>query len=125
MRTFFIILLLISSVGAILSTLFMEPKAEGMGSISGSSANVFGKGASRGKEKLLNRLTLIFGIIFAISAIAVTALTPSAEAAEVLPETTPVQTETSAESTQETVEETTVETEAETTDETEAETTAE
>ncbi|RXZ68181.1 preprotein translocase subunit SecG, partial [Fusobacterium necrophorum] len=46
-------ILLISCVVVIISTMFMEPKAEGMGSISGSSANVFGKTASRGKEKLL------------------------------------------------------------------------
>lgn len=71
MQTVFIVLLLISSVGIIISTTLMDPKAEGMGSISGSSANVFGKTASRGKENLLNKLTIIFGVIFAISSILV------------------------------------------------------
>lgn len=117
MRTFFIIVLLISSIGVILSTFLMEPKAEGMGSISGSSANVFGKGASRGKERLLNRLTLIFGIIFAVSTIAVTALTPAADPVEANPGTVPVETtETESEATEETEVETNTETEAEATE---------
>lgn len=72
MKMFFVALLLISSVGVIFSTILMEPKAEGMGSISGSSANIFGKTASRGKEKILSTLTIVFGVIFAVSTILVT-----------------------------------------------------
>lgn len=71
MNTIFIILLLISSIGVILSTILMEPKAEGMGSITGGHANMFNT-QSRGKEKLLNNLTIIFGIVFAISTIILT-----------------------------------------------------
>ena len=52
----------------------MDPKSEGTGALSGSSSNVFGKTASRGKEALLNKLTIIFGIIFVISTIATTIL---------------------------------------------------
>lgn len=74
MKTVFLGLLLISCVGIIVSTLLMDPKAEGMGSISGSSANVFGKSASRGKEALLSKLTIIFGVLFVISTIATTIL---------------------------------------------------
>lgn len=62
-------ILLISCVVVIISTMLMEPKAEGMGSISGSSANVFGKTASRGKEKLLSSLTWISGVVFVITTI--------------------------------------------------------
>ena len=71
MRNIFIILLLISSVGVILSTIFMEPKAEGMGSITGGHAHMFNH-QSRGKEKLLNSLTIIFGVVFAISTVLLT-----------------------------------------------------
>lgn len=74
MKTLFIALLLISCVGIIISTLLMDPKSEGTGALSGSSSNVFGKTASRGKEALLNKLTIIFGIIFVISTIATTIL---------------------------------------------------
>lgn len=69
METALVILLLISSIGIILSTILMEPKAEGMGSISGSSANIFGKTASRGKEKMLSTATMVFGVIFSITAL--------------------------------------------------------
>lgn len=74
MKTLFIALLLISCVGIIISTLLMDPKSEGTGALSGSSSNVFGKTASRGKEALLNKLTIIFGIMFVISTIATTIL---------------------------------------------------
>lgn len=74
MRTFFLGVLLVSCIGIIISTLLMEPKAEGMGSISGSSANVFGHSASKGKERILSRLTIIFSVLFVISTIVVTAL---------------------------------------------------
>lgn len=62
-------ILLISCVVVIISTMFMEPKAEGMGSISGSSANVFGKTASRGKENLLSTLTWVSGVVFVVTTI--------------------------------------------------------
>lgn len=71
MRTVFLVLLIISSIGIILSTLLMGPKAEGMGSIAGGESNVFGKGASRGKESLLNKATAAFGVLFLISSILV------------------------------------------------------
>lgn len=73
MKTFFIILLLISSIGVILSTVLMDPKAEGMGSITGGHAHMFNH-KSRGREKLLNNLTVIFGIVFAVSTILATIL---------------------------------------------------
>ncbi len=73
MKTFFIALLLLSSVGVIVSTLLMDPKAEGMGSITGGGAHLFNH-ASRGKEKLLHYITVASGIIFAVSTIVVTIL---------------------------------------------------
>lgn len=114
MRTLFLIILVISSVGVIISTLLMEPKAEGMGSISGSSSNVFGKGATRGKENLLNKLTLIFGVVFAVSTIIVTAITPVETTETEAPlqstvETTDENAEIVEETVLETVEETTAE----------------
>lgn len=73
MRTILIALLLISSIGIIISILLMDPKAEGMGSITGGGAHLFNH-QSRGKEKLLQNLTIGFAIIFAISTIVMTIL---------------------------------------------------
>lgn len=74
MQTFITVVLLISCLGVIISTLLMEPKSEGMGSLSGSSSNAFGKTASRGKEQMLNMATIISGAVFAISTIILTAI---------------------------------------------------
>lgn len=73
MRTVFLALLLISSVAVIISTTLMEPKQEGMGSITGTSANTFQKSA-RGKEKLLQTVTIVSAIVFAVSTVIVTVL---------------------------------------------------
>lgn len=74
METVLIVLIVISAIGIILATLLMEPKAEGMGSISGSAANVFGHSASRGKEALLQNITIGCGVVFALSTIVFAAL---------------------------------------------------
>lgn len=69
METLFIVLLVISSLAIIVCTLLMEPKTEGMGTLSGGETNVFGKSASRGKEKLLQTIMIVSAIIFLISSI--------------------------------------------------------
>lgn len=69
MKTVFLALLVISSLGIIISTLLMEPKAEGMGSLSGQDSNVFGAGATKTKEALLNKIVVVSGVLFLVSSI--------------------------------------------------------
>lgn len=71
METLFIVLLVISSLAIIVSTLLMEPKTEGMGTLSGGETNVFGKSASRGKEQVLSTIMVVAAIVFLISSILV------------------------------------------------------
>ncbi len=66
MTTFFIILLVITSLIIIVATLLMEPKT-GAGSAYGQEANVYGTSAYRGKDALLNKLTIITSLIFLVS----------------------------------------------------------
>ncbi|MDO5027299.1 MAG: preprotein translocase subunit SecG [Tissierellia bacterium] len=69
METLFIVLLVISSISIIVSTLLMEPKTEGMGSLTGGETNIFGKSASRGKERILSTIMVVAAIVFLISSI--------------------------------------------------------
>lgn len=69
MHTLFIALLVISSIVIIATTLVMEPKTEGMGALYGADTNVFGKSASRGREKLLSRLMIVSAVVFFISSV--------------------------------------------------------
>lgn len=69
MNKLFIVLLVVSSLIIIVTTLIMEPKTEGMGSLAGTETNVFGKSASRGREQILQRIMVISAIVFMISAI--------------------------------------------------------
>ncbi|MDO4779197.1 MAG: preprotein translocase subunit SecG [Tissierellia bacterium] len=78
METVLIVLLVISSIVIILTTMLMDPKTEGMGALSGSETNVFGKSASKGKEKLLSRLTIIFAVVFMITSVLIAVLSAKA-----------------------------------------------
>ena len=69
MQTLFIGLLVVASIIIIVTTLLMEPKTEGMGSLTGAESNVFGKSASRGREKLLSRLMIVSAVVFFISSV--------------------------------------------------------
>lgn len=71
MQTFFIVLLVISSLAIIVSTIMMEPKTEGMGTLTGGETNVFGKSASRGKEQILQTIMIVAAVVFLISAVLV------------------------------------------------------
>lgn len=71
MQTFFIVLLVISSLAIIVSTLMMEPKTEGMGTLTGGETNVFGKSASRGKEQILQTIMIVAAVVFLVSAVLV------------------------------------------------------
>lgn len=71
MQTFFIVLLVISSLAIIVSTLMMEPKTEGMGTLTGGETNAFGKSASRGKEQILQTIMIVAAVVFLISAVLV------------------------------------------------------
>ncbi|NLW53054.1 MAG: preprotein translocase subunit SecG [Tissierellia bacterium] len=74
MQTFFIGLLVVASIIIIVTTLLMEPKTEGMGSLTGAESNVFGKSASRNKERLLQRIMIGAAVVFMISSILVSIL---------------------------------------------------
>lgn len=74
MYNFFIVLLAVASLVIIIATLLMEPKTEGMGTLSGGETNVFGKSASRGKEAILQRIMIVSSIVFLISSVMVSVL---------------------------------------------------
>ncbi len=74
MNTFFIILLVITSVIIIATTLIMEPVTRGAGSMYGQDTNAFGLTSHQSKEKTLQKVMIISGVIFVVSLIAIVAL---------------------------------------------------
>lgn len=71
MQTFFIVLLVVSSLTIIVTSLLIEPKTEGMGTLTGGETNLFGKSASRGREEILQIIMIVAAVIFLISAVLV------------------------------------------------------
>lgn len=69
MYNVFLVLLVVASITIVLASLLMEPKVEGLGSLSGEQSNVFGKSASRSKEKMLNNLMIGAALVFLVSSI--------------------------------------------------------
>lgn len=56
---------IIIAILLIIVVVAQESKTHGMGAVSGASASTFG-GKQRGVDGLLNRLTIILGIVFAV-----------------------------------------------------------
>ena len=65
-NTFLMVAEVIVSIVLIVVVILQESKMQGMGgAVSGTNATAFG-GKQRGIDGLLNRLTIILGIIFAV-----------------------------------------------------------
>lgn len=74
MQTLFSILILASSITLIISVLLQEGNDEGLGAISGNSADsLWGKNRGTTKEAMLQRLTVVAAIVFIISALVLAA----------------------------------------------------
>lgn len=71
--TLFIVILVISSIIIIATTLMMEPKTRA-GASFGQESNAFGKSAHQSRDKFLQKVTVIFAVIFLVSLIALLAL---------------------------------------------------
>jgi preprotein translocase subunit SecG len=77
MITFLKILLLISSLVLIISILMQQGNSAGLsGSIGGGAEQLFGKKKGRGLEKLINRVTFVFAIIFIASSLMIVTWEP-------------------------------------------------
>jgi preprotein translocase subunit SecG len=72
-HTFLSVLLIIASVVLIVLVLLQSSKSAGLsGAISGGAEQLFGKQKARGFEAVLQRLTVVFAVLFFVLAIAVT-----------------------------------------------------
>jgi preprotein translocase subunit SecG len=68
MQTALSIVVFASSIVLIASVLLQEGKSAGMsGAIGGGAETLFGKGKAKGLQALLQRITIVSGIIFMVS----------------------------------------------------------
>ena len=74
MLTFLMVLDAIVAIILIASILGQEPKSAGMGGMDGGGDTVF-SGKARGMDALLARVTVIFGIVFAIITLVIAKMT--------------------------------------------------
>lgn len=69
MKTFLIVLLIISSVALIVSILMSPPKTQGMGAIGGGGAEtLFGRKKAKGLYGILEKITIVSAVVFMLSA---------------------------------------------------------
>ena len=74
MLTFLMVLDAIVAIILIASILVQEPKSAGMGGMDGGGDTIF-SGKARGMDALLARVTVIFGILFAIITMVIAKMT--------------------------------------------------
>lgn len=63
------IVYLLVCIGLIILVLLQQSKSEGVGAITGGADTFFGKGKTNTKEGMLNKLTVVLSIFFAIVAV--------------------------------------------------------
>ncbi len=68
MKTFLIVLLILSSLALIISILLSPAKTAGMGAIEGGAESLFGKKKARGIYAILEKITIGSAIVFMLSA---------------------------------------------------------
>lgn len=73
MKTVLLALLIISSIAIIIAVLLQESKSDGVASISGET-NIGGQGGKTTKNTYINRVVVVSGIVFFISALAIAAI---------------------------------------------------
>ena len=66
-------LLLISSLGLIISVVFQESKSEGMGAVAGQSTSIWDR-SNNDLDAMLGRITVFSSIIFMVSALVLAAI---------------------------------------------------
>ena len=68
-----IAILVLASIVIIAATLMMEPKTKA-GALFGQESNVYGTSVHRPKDDMLNKATIVCGVIFVISLVALLAV---------------------------------------------------
>lgn len=67
-----LIVLILSCLGVIVTVVLQEGKSAGLaGAIAGGAEQLLGRKKARGLDSLLHRLTIVFGVLFFLSAILV------------------------------------------------------
>lgn len=74
LQNIIILLVAIASVAIIIAYLAMEPKSQGAGSVYGQEGSAFGSTAHQAREKLLNKIMIVAGVVLMIGLIALVAL---------------------------------------------------
>lgn len=72
MHTFLMALTIISSILIIVVVMLQESKSGGLSGLTGGAEELFGKQKVRGAELVLQRITIILGIIFFLSLLSLT-----------------------------------------------------
>lgn len=72
MHTFLMATAIMSSILLIIVVLFQDSKSGGLSGLTGGAEELFGKQKVRGAELVLQRITIVLGLIFFISLVCLT-----------------------------------------------------
>lgn len=72
MHTFLMTLAIISSILIIIVVMLQESKSGGLSGLTGGAEELFGKQKVRGAELVLQKVTIVLGIIFFVSLLCLT-----------------------------------------------------
>ncbi|WP_279323807.1 preprotein translocase subunit SecG [Anaerococcus sp. AGMB09787] len=74
MVNFLAIVLVIAAIIIIVAVTLQDPKSEGLGTLSGTQTNVFGKSAHKSKNEMLDKVAVAGGVILFLVSILMLAI---------------------------------------------------
>ncbi|EEI83457.1 preprotein translocase subunit SecG [Anaerococcus tetradius] len=74
MVNFLAIVLVIASLIIIVAVTLQDPKTEGLGALSGTQTNVFGRSAHRSKNEMLDKVAIAGGVILFLASLIMIAI---------------------------------------------------
>lgn len=74
MVNFLAFVLVIASIVIITAVTLQDPKTEGLGALSGTQTNVFGRSAHRSKNEMLDKVAIAGGILLFLGSIIMVAI---------------------------------------------------
>ena len=67
MSNFLAVIMMIASAIVIVAVTLQDPKTDGLGALSGTKTNVFGKSAHKSKNEMLDKVVIFGGVLIAIN----------------------------------------------------------
>ncbi len=74
MNSFLAVILVLAAVVIVVAVTLQDPKTDGLGALSGTQTNVFGRSAHRSKNEMLDKVAIAGGVVLFLASLIMVAI---------------------------------------------------